>query len=245
MSEDPRLLVHLMCPYAQRALFVYAYGRPNLQIVQVDLANRSQEFKDANPNGKVPVLIETVGDKTYHIYESMHLAEYLDFLGQRSLFPDHPDPRTKAMYRSLIKTHLSNIEPFIQALPIMFFRTPSERLINRAKKTLRLLNDFYLVGGQYFMTAVTGHTDVTFGDVMLYPFIERLVLQKQTKSSTVYEGEDFSAIELWFTRMSQLDFIAEYAVPQHRLLNLYLTVQSGNYQGLTLPLSTYDTSPRL
>jgi glutathione S-transferase len=234
-----------MCPYAQRALFVVAYGQPDVELVEVDLANRSQEFKEANPNGKVPTLIVRVGDKTYNAYESMHVSEYLDSLGQRSLFPDHPDPRVKSLFRSLIKLHLANIEPFIQSLPIMFFRTPNERLVNKSKKTLRLLNNFYLAGGQFFMTPVTGHQEVTFADVMLYPFIERLIATKTSMAKGVYEGENYASIKLWFDRMSQLDFIAKYAVPSHRIQNLYLYVHSGSYRGLTMPLSTYDYAPKL
>lgn len=245
MSEEPRLLIHYMCPYAQRALFVCAFGQPRVQTVEVDLANRTQEFKDSNPNGKVPTLIVKVGPRTFHSYESIHVSEYLDSLGSRSLFPDHADQHVKDLYRNLIKVHLSNIEPFIQSLPIMFFRTPNESLINKSKRTLRLLNNFYLVGGQYFMTPITGHLDITFADVMIYPFIERLIALKHSMSAAVYHGEDFSAIELWFDRMSRLDFIARYAIPPHRLQNLYAHVHSGNYKGLTLPVSTYDFGPKL
>lgn len=50
-----QLLVHYLCPFAQRALYVYAFKDINGEIFEVDLANKPDWFWDATPYGTVPV----------------------------------------------------------------------------------------------------------------------------------------------------------------------------------------------
>lgn len=57
--ESHTLLVHKMCPFAQRSLLVAAYKNLQIKIEEVSLIDKPKILLDANPNGKVPVLLLT------------------------------------------------------------------------------------------------------------------------------------------------------------------------------------------
>jgi glutathione S-transferase len=81
------------CPYARRTRIVLYEKGIDFDTYEVDLANKSEEFLNASPTGKVPVIVVD-GDS---IYESNVVNQYLDEVtGEPKLMPEDPKRRAHA-----------------------------------------------------------------------------------------------------------------------------------------------------
>ena len=96
-----------------------------------------------------------------------------------------------------------------------------------------------LDNGNYIAHEVLERNQLTFADIMAFPFIERFVVLKETIQDVWDEVNPVHVLE-WFNRLSQESWIQAYRVPEHRLRNLIAKVRAGEYQGLDLPVSKYD-----
>ena len=85
-----RLFNTQRCPYARRSRIVLHEKGMDFEVYEVDLANKSEEFLDASPTGKVPVIVVD-GDS---IYESNVVNQYLDEVTDGpKLMPENPKER--------------------------------------------------------------------------------------------------------------------------------------------------------
>jgi glutathione S-transferase len=81
------------CPYARRTRMVLYEKGVEFETYEVDLENKSEEFLEASPTGKVPVVVVD-GDS---IYESNVVNQYLDEVaGGPRLMPEDPKRRAYA-----------------------------------------------------------------------------------------------------------------------------------------------------
>jgi len=89
----PKLYNTQRCPYARRTRVVLHEKGLDFETYEVDLSNKSEEFLNASPTGKVPVVV-VEGDS---IYESNVVNQYLDEVtdGPR-LMPEDPKRRAHA-----------------------------------------------------------------------------------------------------------------------------------------------------
>src|SRR3712207_4137250 len=90
----PKLYNTQRCPYARRTRMVLHEKGIDFETYEVDLANKSEEFLNASPTGKVPVIVVD-GES---IYESNVVNQYLDEVtDEPKLVPE--DPKLKAHAR--------------------------------------------------------------------------------------------------------------------------------------------------
>ena len=81
------------CPFARRTRVVLHEKDIDFETREVDFRNKSNEFLEASPNGKVPVVVVD-GDS---LYESNIVNQYLDEVYEEPrLMPEDPKARAYA-----------------------------------------------------------------------------------------------------------------------------------------------------
>jgi len=89
----PKLYNTQRCPYARRTRIVLHEKGIDFETHEVDLANKSEEFLEASPTGKVPVIVVD-GES---LYESNVVNQYLDEVtDQPKLMPEDAKRRAHA-----------------------------------------------------------------------------------------------------------------------------------------------------
>jgi glutathione S-transferase len=89
----PRLYNTQRCPYARRTRIVLHEKGIDFDVYEVDLSNKSEEFLNVSPYGKVPVLAVN----GISLYESNVVNEYLDEVHETPrLLPENPEQRALA-----------------------------------------------------------------------------------------------------------------------------------------------------
>ena len=89
----PKVLVSSASPYSCKVLMAAAYARIPLQAVPVETSDPPAELLNANPLGKIPVLIADDGET---IFDSRAITQYLNRLSGNKLYPRNPAKRTDA-----------------------------------------------------------------------------------------------------------------------------------------------------
>ncbi|CAG9314097.1 unnamed protein product [Blepharisma stoltei] len=243
MTTNPeriQLIIHYLCPYAQRALYALAYKGIQCEITEADLVDKPSFLLEVNPLGKVPSLKVIQDGREYHLYESINVAEYFDSFPGPALYPRRPDGSINPVEKALIDI---NVKLVADALPATLFphfkTTGTPEQIEAVKKILRTINGL-VEGGGYLMTKTLGRNELTFADIILLPFVERIVAWKDQFWSPLVEGEDFSNLWAWFDRIMQEPWAQRFRVEHRRLINNMTQLRTPGYKGLTLPITNYD-----
>lgn len=237
-----RLLVHHLCPYAQRALYTAAFKSAPLEIVEVALDNKPEILTTNSPLGKVPTLIlDFHSGRQANISESKEVADFIESLPGPTLYPRTPQGHICPLSKALIDMHVKlSIDP----LPPFFFKlmrktaTPTD--IRRARKMLDIIDKHYVKDGKFFMHSILGDNKLTMADVLLYPFAERFFAHCTT-TFAVLNTAPVPGLQKWFEMMSAFPWIQQYRASPQRLIKVQKLYESGQFRGLTLPLTTYDT----
>lgn len=87
----PKVLVSPASPYSCKVRMAAAYAGIPLQAVAVETASQPAELMNANPLGKIPVLITDGGEA---IFDSRAIMQYLNRESGNRLFPRNPAKRT-------------------------------------------------------------------------------------------------------------------------------------------------------
>ena len=88
-----KVLVSSASPYSCKVLMAAAYARIPLQAVPVETSDPPAELLNANPLGKIPVLIADDGET---IFDSRAITQYLNRQSGNKLYPRNPAKRTDA-----------------------------------------------------------------------------------------------------------------------------------------------------
>ena len=88
-----KVLVSSASPYSCKVLMAAAYARIPLQAVPVETSDPPAELLNANPLGKIPVLIADDGET---IFDSRAITQYLNRQSGNKLYPRNPAKRTVA-----------------------------------------------------------------------------------------------------------------------------------------------------
>ena len=229
------LIVHPICPFAQRALMVWSFKGVQGQVTEVDLFEKPAWFLALNPEGKVPTLKVTRDGHDYILIESTNVAEYLDTLPGQSLYPryeGHRDPIAKNLIDVFIKT---KVDPLFSAfLPFFYgYNTDNrEKAINLFRDLNSRLND-----ASFVMSKELNTDHVTLADVVLFPLVHTIAALNFLWG--IEEVKAFSNIWDWHTRMTGFEWVSKNAVAESRLINLQKRYRTGE-RGLRLPLTRYD-----
>jgi glutathione S-transferase len=88
----PKLLYGSTSPYSAKVRMAAAYAGIAFDGVVVDTNAQPAELLNANPLGKIPVLIT---DDGHSIYDSRAIIQYLNRLSANALFPRNQEKRTE------------------------------------------------------------------------------------------------------------------------------------------------------
>ena len=89
----PKLLYSPASPYSAKVRMAAAYAGVAIEAVIVDTNAQPAELMDANPLGKIPVLITDAG---VAMYDSRVITQYLNRVSGSRLFPRNVDKRLEA-----------------------------------------------------------------------------------------------------------------------------------------------------
>jgi glutathione S-transferase len=89
----PKVLVSSTSPYSCKVRMAAAYADIPLEAVPVETSNPPAELLNANPLGKIPVLIADDGET---IFDSRAITQYLNRQSGNKLYPRNPAKRTDA-----------------------------------------------------------------------------------------------------------------------------------------------------
>ena len=135
------------CPFARRTRLVLHEKGAGFEAREVDLMNKSKEFLEASPTGRVPVIVVD-GDT---LYESNVVNQYLDEIYEEpSLMPE--DPKARAYARIWMNRADEDFYPQVFVSSMGRERGfPEERILEaeeKLKATLSRLED-RLEGSEY------------------------------------------------------------------------------------------------
>jgi glutathione S-transferase len=91
--QMPKVLVSSASPYSCKVRMAAAYAGIPLEAVPVEASNPPAELLNANPLGKIPVLIADDGET---IFDSRAITQYLNRQSGNKLYPRNPAKRTGA-----------------------------------------------------------------------------------------------------------------------------------------------------
>ncbi|KAJ9531199.1 hypothetical protein QJQ45_006640 [Haematococcus lacustris] len=80
IGEKPILLYSWICPYVQRVTLALAHKKLSepIEEVPIDLGNKPSWLPQLSPHGKVPAVAYKEGDRTFTLYESLALLDWVD-----------------------------------------------------------------------------------------------------------------------------------------------------------------------
>jgi glutathione S-transferase len=88
-----KVFVSPASPYSCKVRMAAAYAGVPLEAVPIETSNPPAGFLQANPLGKIPVLVPEEGDA---IFDSRAITQYLNRVSGNKLFPRNPAKRTDA-----------------------------------------------------------------------------------------------------------------------------------------------------
>lgn len=89
----PRLLYASASPYSSKVRMAAAYAGIAIELATVKTEEKPAVLMDANPLGKIPVLVLDDGRS---IHDSRAITQYLNRLSKNALFPRNPEKRLEA-----------------------------------------------------------------------------------------------------------------------------------------------------
>jgi len=164
-DEPIRLYSAPVCPFAQRVRLALAEKGIDYELVDVDLEQAPDWFRDISPYGKVPLLVRGA-DK---VWESGVINEYLeDIRATPALLPIEPGARAQAR----IWVDYTNTQFLPLFYQLLLEQTPARRaeLAGQLDTSLRHMEQEGLgrSGGPYWLGKA-----LSLADLAIYPFLER------------------------------------------------------------------------
>lgn len=233
------LVVHPLCPFAQRALYTAAFKSVPAEIVHVSLANPEAWFLDLNPLGEVPSCKVTRNEQVFKLTESLNISEYFDSFPGPSLYPRQDDGKVDPVAKCIIDVFIKlRVGRFVSAFYSTYGSSFTEEDAAEIRSSLKEMAGF-VEGGNYVMHKILGKNELTFADLMMLPHAERYYAYRDVLAS-VLEGVDCSSLWAWYERISAEPWAQVHKVPATRLVNLRNLAMTSSFKGLDLPLSLYE-----
>lgn len=233
------LLVHLMCPFAERAALVASYKGLSNIVTQISMANKPEILTNANPLGKVPTLIATREGKAYNIYETVVVTNYLANLPGPKLLPQTEDGNVDSVARSAQLTFLLTRPDALIGKTSGLLKTQTPEQIDGIKQELRQINSL-LEGSEFFGKAAYGVDELSLADIFFFTPIERFYASNGVFYEDVTAGENLANLDRWFNHMKSFEWVQAVIQPASRYVNQYNKILSGEHRGLEMPLTFYD-----
>lgn len=235
------LAIHPLCPYAQRAMYANSFKSFPAEMTLVSTADPPGWFIDLNPLGEVPALKVIKDAETFKLSESLNISEYLDSFPGPHLYPRLESGQIDSLSKSLIDVFIKNkVERFISAFYEYIYSVtfPPEKQ-REIEESFREINN-YVENDHYVMFKILNIDDLTFADVMLLPFVER-VFSLFDLAPQFLKDLDLGNLNSWYQKISGQEWAKQIKAPEIQLKKLYTEIRIGGYEGLKVPLSLYDS----
>ncbi|OMJ66999.1 hypothetical protein SteCoe_35970 [Stentor coeruleus] len=233
------LVVHPLCPFAQRALYTAAFKSVPAQIIHVSLANPEVWFLELNPLGEVPSCKVTRDGQVFKLTESLNISEYFDSFPGPNLYPRLDDGKIDPVAKCIIDVFIKlKVGRFISAFYSTYSSSFTEEEITEIRSSIKEIAGF-VEGGNYIMHKLLGKNELTFADLMILPHVERFYAYKDTLTS-VLEEVDCSSIWAWYEKLAAEPWAQAHKVPVAQLVNARKLSMTDSFKGLDLPLSLYE-----
>ena len=232
------LVVHPLCPYAQRTLYTSSFKSIPAEIIHVATFEPEAWFLDLNTLGEVPVLKITKGETVYKLTESLNISEYFDSCPGPALYPRASDGKVDPIKKGIIDVFIKNkIGRFISAYYSVMYWKPSEEEIAEFHQIFTEISGYLEEG--YILDKVFETHQITFADLMILPYVERIhALKDQFPENLHIDG--LPVILAYYERVSAEPWAQTHKAPPSRLVNGLAKVKAHGYEGLRLPITYYD-----
>jgi glutathione S-transferase len=233
------LVVHPLCPYAQRALYTSSIKQVPLSITEVSLANPPDWFLELNPLGEVPSCRVTRDGQVFKLTESLNISEFLDSFPGPALYPRLESGEKDPVAKCLIDVFISHkVQRFAGAFyGAVYSSEQSDEEKKEIQEAFLLINSF--VEGGFAMHKILNKNELTFADVMLLPHVERLSAFRDQLPEFV-KALDLTHLWKWFELVTALEWTTQHRASISRLKKSLQIYKSGEYKGLDLPVTLYD-----
>ncbi|NJN58964.1 MAG: glutathione S-transferase family protein [Leptolyngbyaceae cyanobacterium SL_5_9] len=210
MSEI-QLYSAVLCRFAHRTrLALIEKGLP-FKLVEIDLHNKPENFRDISPYGKVPVLKHGKN----RIWESAIINEYLDeTFPERPLMPKTPIQRSQAR----IWINFADTRLFTATGKVLYSRNQQSLAEGLQKLTQHL--QFIEVGLQtlaaepYWLGSEVSLVDLTY-----YPWFEQWTVLSHYRGFQLPNGLD--RLKHWWEAVAMRDSVRAIAQPQSFYIDHY------------------------
>jgi len=183
------------CPFAQRTHMVLLEKALDFELVEIDLRNRPDWFREISPHGKVPVLRH----EGRVVHESAVINEYLD-----EAFPAHPLMPADAYGRAMARIWMLHCEArFLPALrELMAARDrpgalpPAREKLGEAMRFMEREGLRRAGDGPYWLGATPSLVDFHY-----LPFFERFAVYEELAGAEW--PVDCSRLRAWYEAVGQ------------------------------------------
>jgi len=242
-TQPTRLQVfaHYLDPFSLRVLYALAFKYVNFELVEVNLANKSDEFLEVNPKGETPAVRYWVGSTVHTLSGSKEIVNWVaDTFPGPPLYPLALDMTEDAEVRAKLVERMQVVETVASHYFLFMRGEPADNVYAEMRDALRLLNDKYLAGGRPFAHELVGYENrVSVGDILLLPFIERLDANRTLMHGKEVLAQDLGNVWAWLHRMNTQGWYAQYKqLPRYfqKVAEYHRSVPGGK---LTLPVTIY------
>lgn len=175
----------------------------------------------------------------YKLTESLNISEYLNSFPGPSLYPRDSEGKVCALFKGIIYVFIKNqVGNFNETFYGIFLRNSSGEAIEHFRKIMAEFNEI-MEGGHFIGNKLLGKNEITFADVMLYPFVYRLDVYKNALPEVV-RNVDLSNIWAWLEKINAQPWASSVDTTPARLQKLAQMAKTNGYEGLKLPLTIYD-----
>ena len=235
------LIGHSLCPFTQRVLYVASYKKIQYEFTEIDLCHKPKWFLALFPDAKMPALKVFMDGQQINLYDSEPLGEYFDSFPGSYLYPRNElgliDPLKKAQIDMIVK---SKIDAFYNNVSSFWKGKATEIQVKQAQASLKEFNTMLSDG--YLMTHLLKKNQITIADIMLLPFIERVNALRNEYWHDLIRGLDLTHLWRWYEDLIRQEWAVKTLANPKRIRKIQKDIRKGEYKGLKLPLTYYDSN---
>lgn len=215
--SDLELYSAIACPFAHRSQLTLVEKQLPFTLIELDLQNKSANFAEISPSGKIPVLKHG----HYRIWESSIINEYLEeVFPYPSLLPQNPIQRAQAR----IWIQFADARLFEPTHRLLLTQDLQQRakLVNQLTESLQWIEQTGLqqlsVAEPYWLGASLSLVDLAY-----YPWFEQIVVLKHFCEFQLPSGLD--RLEHWWETMTNCQSVQSVAKSPDFYLEHYARLQ--------------------
>jgi glutathione S-transferase len=214
--EEIKLYSARVCPFAHRCRLALAEKGLNYELIDIDLRNKPDWYKQINPAGFVP----TLKQGEFMVAESLVINEYINDLADTPpLFPQ--SAQQKALARCFIKSTDTSFVPSFYRLLKAQTKQDQAKATDKMLAALQQINEALKTSTGPYLIGV----EFSLADIAIYPWFERWAVLKHYRGLTIPDALD--ALQKWITTMHKRDSVKSNAEEDSFYIAEYFDYASG------------------